>query len=97
MSEIINNCERTFIVLSPEEVLHRPYYLPNENGGRLHPSGEAIGDAIRRVAWKLLWMYGSEAVEGQKFDYGDIEVVDGKFVITFYKQKPEIPDEPGGP
>ena len=96
MSEIINNFERTFIVLSPEEVLHRPYYLPDEEGGRPHPTGDEIGDAIRRIAWKVLWMHGRDMINGEKFDFGDIEVINGSFVISFYKEKPSIPGEPKG-
>jgi hypothetical protein len=34
-------------------------------------------------------------VADKKSIYGDVEVEDGEFVITFYGDLPQVPDDPG--
>jgi hypothetical protein len=31
----------------------------------------------------------------RKFEYGNTQVVDGKFVVTFFEGKPEVTQPPG--
>lgn len=87
--------QRMIVKMRPEEVIHRPYYLEGIDGGKPYYSGDTIGDAIRRVAWRLAWMHAQKKVEGYKFIYADVDVEEGEFVITFYGDLPKVPDEPG--
>jgi hypothetical protein len=89
------------VELRPEEVIFEPFYLPGVDGGKPHYSGTTIGDAIRRLAWRKVYMHAPEKVEGMTFQYGDVSVDfrDGEnmFVIRFYGETPKVPNEPGGP
>jgi hypothetical protein len=87
--------DRLIVRLHPEELIYRPYYISTIDGGKPHPTGDTIGDAIRRVAWRLAWMHAKPKVVDKKFIYGDVEVENGEFVITFYGDLPQVPDDPG--
>ena len=84
---------RTVVQMGVEDLLQRPYYLPGED--KPHPSGEIIGDAIRRVAWQAL-MRKAPHLKGDNFKYGEVEVGDEGVLVTFYREMPLVPDEPGG-
>ena len=94
MGKITNAQDRIVVEMLPEEILFRPYYV-GESGQAPQFTGEMIGDAIRRIAWKILFQHGKKLIGKRTFKYGDVDVVDGKFVITFADEFLPTSKEPG--
>ncbi len=97
MPKISGDPERVVVTLTPEEIIHRPYFIQDKSGEKPHSTGDLIGDAIRRLAWRLVWTIAARQIAGRVFRYGDVEVVDGKFVVSFYNNPISVPNEPGAP
>lgn len=97
MIKIINNPNddknRCQVTMGFEDVLHRPFYVEGENGVPVE-SGDQMHHAIRRLGWRLLMKHAPQLKD--QFKWGDVEVIDGKLMITFYRDFPDMSIPPGG-
>jgi len=66
---------------------------PNQ-ARQLAEQGYHIGDAIKTAAWRDLCIHAPQIVESRKFLYGSIEGLQGKYVVSFFDQRPTVTDPP---
>ena len=85
--------DRVIVEYSPEEILPKDLYIGGE-GGSPHATGIKLGSAIQTTAWRDLCLNAPQVLK-RKFTHGNIQVIDGKFVVTFYEATPTITNPPG--
>ena len=86
--------DRVIVEYSPEEILPKELYI-GDGGGKPRGMGMKIGNAIQTTAWRDLCLNAPQTLE-RTFTHGNIQVIDGKFVITFFEELPTITNPPGG-
>lgn len=98
MARILKNPEkltdRVIVEYSPEEILPKNVYLRGKENKTVS-TGEVLGNAIQSVAWRDLCINAPQVVEKRDFSHGNIQVIDGLFVITFFDDPPMITEPPG--
>ncbi len=107
MGKIINNTDgderRVVVQLDISELLNMPYYVDPGNdsdGRRLKPDyrGETIHDAVQRAVWRKLCLSAPKVVQASQFKYGFVEETEpGQVQVTFFRDIPNVPTDPGGP
>jgi hypothetical protein len=98
MAKILNNPsgnqDRVIVQYSPEEILPKTFGVENSNQPDSPvQSGFMISNAIQSIAWKDLWANAPHIVKGKKLKYGNVTVLEGNYVVTFYNELPVI-EEP---
>ena len=83
MAKVITDNDKIQLILKPEELL---YQLAKDIN---------FLDYVRTVGWKILKLHQKKMIKGRKFKYGDVQVIDGVYSITFYNEPVE--GEPGEP
>ena len=83
MAKVITDNDKIQLILKPEELLHQ--FAKDIN----------FLDYVRTIGWKILKLHQKKRIKGRKFKYGDVQVIDGVYSITFYNEPVE--GEPGGP
>ena len=83
MAKVIPDNDRIQLILRPEEMLYQ--FAKDIN----------FLDYVRTVGWKILKLHQKKRIKGRKFKYGDVQVIDGVYSITFYNEP--VGKEPGGP
>lgn len=100
MAKILKNPEklkdRVIVEYSPEEILPKDLYVSLVDHEKPQSVGQKIGNAIQTAAWRDLCMHAPQVVDKGDLKYGNVQVIDGQFVVTFFREAPQTPAPPGG-
>jgi hypothetical protein len=98
MGEIVprpdQDANRLRVRMSPEDILRHPYLVDGEQAEMFIDSGKTIQDAIRLIAWKQVYLHAPHLIEKELYRFADVTVLDGEFVIYFFKQLPKAMHKP---
>ena len=98
MARIRNNPDglkdRVIVEFEPSEIIHKPLYVQIVDEVRPEYIGHTVGDTIRNVAWRSLNLLAPKVVGDRKFQYSGVDVVEGRFVITFFEGMPKVSAAP---
>lgn len=83
MARTVVGKDKIQLVLRPEELLYQ--FAKDIN----------FLDYVRTIGWKILKLHQKKKIEGRKFTYADVQVIEGEYSIVFYNEP--VTDEPGGP
>jgi hypothetical protein len=99
MGKIVPGKDKITVETSLDQLLDEPMTVRTGEKQTMFFPNMTIRDAFRQLAWKMLWQYGRNLLEGREdsFAYGDIFIQeDAEIKVTFFRKK-FTPKEPGGP
>jgi hypothetical protein len=87
MAKIDKLSDRIIVTVAPDELLHL----------QIRPGSKDYYEAIKATVWRFLATFAPKVIAGRNFPYGDVSVLDGKFVVAFFEKSVDFNKVPGGP
>lgn len=90
MGKIVSEDKRVAVHLEVSDLLGGIVYHVVD--GALKKIGN-FDEAIKHLAWLKLWTHGKD-ITRRNFKYSDITAEEGRIVVRFYEEPPEVPVPP---